>query len=160
MKQPTQEILRHWREAVPDDRLAHLVKDATRALVRALQVRLARHKVPLGHWTFLRILWEHDGLTQSELSTQAGVMEPTTFTALKAMERLGYIRRKQVAGNRKNVYVFLTPKGRALKMRLVPVAEEVNRIAVAGLAREDVARTRAHLLTIIENLARDEAERR
>ena len=160
MRQPTQEILRHWREAVPDDRLAHLVKDATRALVRALQVRLAEHKVSLGHWTFLRILWEHDGLTQSELSTEAGVMEPTTFTALKAMERLGYIRRKQVAGNRKNVYVFLTPKGRALKTRLVPVAEEVNRIAVTGIAREEVARTRAHLLTIIENLARDEAERR
>lgn len=160
MKQPTQEILRHWREAVPDDRLAHLVKDATRALVRALQVRLAQHNVPFGHWTFLRILWEHDGLTQSELSTEAGVMEPTTFTALKAMEKLGYIRRKQVAGNRKNVYVFLTPKGRALKSRLVPVAEEVNRIAVSGLKRDDIARTRTHLLTIIENLARDEEQRK
>jgi DNA-binding MarR family transcriptional regulator len=160
VKQPTQEILRHWREAVPDDRLAHLVKDATRALVRALQVRLAQHNVPFGHWTFLRILWEHDGLTQSELSTEAGVMEPTTFTALKAMEKLGYIRRRQVAGNRKNVYVFLTPKGRALKARLVPIAEEVNRIAVSGLDRRDLARTRSHLLAIIENLARDEARRK
>ena len=160
MKQPTQEILRHWREAVPDDRLAHLVKDATRALVRALQVRLARHGVPFGHWTFLRILWEHDGLTQSELSTEAGVMEPTTFTALKAMEKLGYITREQAPGNRKNVYVFLTPKGRALKRKLVPIAEEVNRVAVSGIAREDVARTRRHLLTIIENLARDEARRK
>jgi DNA-binding MarR family transcriptional regulator len=156
MKQPTQEILRHWREAVPDDRLAHLVKDATRALVRALQVRLAEHKVPFGHWTFLRILWEHDGLTQSELSSEAGVMEPTTFTALKAMEKRGYVRRRQAPGNRKNVYVFLTPKGRALKARLVPVAEEVNRVAVSGLSRDDVARTRENLLTIIENLARDE----
>ena len=87
----TQTILRHWREAVPDDRLAHLVKDATRALVRALQMRLAEHGVSFGHWTFLRILWEGDGLTQRELSEQAGVMEPTTFSALKAMERLGYI---------------------------------------------------------------------
>ena len=41
----TASILRHWREAVPDDRLAHLVKDATRALVRALQMRLAAHAV-------------------------------------------------------------------------------------------------------------------
>ena len=32
----TQAILRHWREAVPNDRLAHLVKDATRGLLRAL----------------------------------------------------------------------------------------------------------------------------
>jgi DNA-binding MarR family transcriptional regulator len=160
VKQPTQEILRHWREAVPDDRLAHLVKDATRALVRALQERLARHKVPFGHWTFLRILWEHDGLTQSELSSEAGVMEPTTFTALKAMEKLGYIQRRQAPGNRKNVYVFLTPKGRGLKAKLVPVAEEVNRVAVTGLSRDDVARTREHLLTIIENLARDEERRK
>jgi DNA-binding MarR family transcriptional regulator len=160
VRQPTREILRHWREAVPDDRLAHLVKDTTRALVRALQVRLARHRVPYGHWTFLRILWEHDGLTQSELSAEAGVMEPTTFTALKAMEKQGYIVRKQAPGNRKNVYVHLTAKGRALKAKLVPLAEAVNRVAVAGLRRKDVERTRAHLLTIIENLARDEAKRR
>src|ERR1700686_5231924 len=96
----TQSILRHWREAVPDDRLPHLVKDATRALVRALQMRLATHAVSFGHWTFLRILWEGDGLTQRELSEQAGVMEPTTFSALKAMEKLGHIVRKRYPDNR------------------------------------------------------------
>ena len=71
----TRAILRHWREAVPNDRLAHLVKDATRGLLRALQMRLARYGVAFGHWTFLRILWEGDGLTQRELSDRAGVME-------------------------------------------------------------------------------------
>src|SRR5581483_1382128 len=116
----TQTILQHWREAVPNDRLAHLVKDATRALVRALQVRLAEHKVSFGHWAFLRILWERDGLTQRELSEHAGVMEPTTFAALRAMEQLGYVTRRRVGTNRKKIFVFLTPKGRALKNRLVP----------------------------------------
>jgi DNA-binding MarR family transcriptional regulator len=159
MKRPspsTQSILRHWREAVPDDRLAHLVKDATRALVRALQMRLAEHAVSFGHWTFLRILWEGDGLTQRELSDEAGVMEPTAYSALKAMERLGYIRRRQLSGNRKNVYVLLTPKGRGLRDSLVPLAEDVNRVAVHGLRPTDIARTRAVLLTIIANLARNE----
>ena len=60
--------------------------------MRALQMRLAEHRVSFGHWSFLRILWEGDGLTQRELSERAGVMEPTTFSALKAMERLGYIQ--------------------------------------------------------------------
>src|ERR1700736_5025085 len=101
----TEAILRHWREAVPNDRLAHLVKDATRALVRALQMRLAEHAVSFGHWTFLRILWEGDGLTQRELSEQAGVTEPTTFAALKAMERLGYICRRPRGGGRKKVFI-------------------------------------------------------
>ena len=149
-------ILRHWREAVPNDRLAHLVKDATRALVRALQMRLAKYNVSFGHWSFLRILWEGDGLTQRELSEQAGVMEPTTFSALKAMERLGYIRRRQLGGDRKKIYVLLTPKGRRLRIRLVPLAEDVNRVAVRGLKHADIATTRAVLLSIIENLARDE----
>jgi DNA-binding MarR family transcriptional regulator len=156
--QPTQEILRHWREAVPEDRLAHLVKDATRALVRALQMRLVEHGVSFGHWTFLRILWEHDGVTQRELSVHAGVMEPTTFSALKAMEQLGYITRRQMPDNRKNIYVFLTAKGRALKEKLVPLAEEVNRVAVTGISSADIARSREILIAIIENLARDEAE--
>ncbi|MGZ5582436.1 MAG: MarR family winged helix-turn-helix transcriptional regulator [Usitatibacter sp.] len=157
-KLPTLEILRHWREAVPNDRLAHLVKDATRALLRALQMRLVEHGVSPGHWSFLRILWEHDGLTQRELSEQAGVMEPTTFSALKAMEQMQYVSRRQMPDNRKNVYVFLTPKGRALKDKLVPLAEEVNRVAVRGVDAADLARAREVQLAIIENLARDEEQ--
>lgn len=153
----TEAILKHWREAVPDDRLAHLVKDATRALLRALQMRLTAHDVSLGHWTFLRILWARDGITQRELSEEAGVMEPTTFSALNAMEKLGYIARRRMPDSRRKVYVFLTPKGRVLKDKLVPLAEEVNRIAVSDVPREDIAATRQTLLAIIENLARDEA---
>lgn len=156
---PTNEaVLRHWREAVPNDRLAHLIKDATRGLTRALQVRLAEHSVSFGHWVFLRILWEKDGLTQRELSEEAGLMEPTTFSALVAMEKLGYIERRKLPHSRKNVYVFLTPEGRALKEKLVPLAEEVNEIMVGGLSAGDVAAVRRALLGMIENLARDDAE--
>jgi len=153
----TDVILRHWREAVPNDRLAHLVKDATRALLRALQMRLTQHSVSLGQWTFLRILWESDGITQRELSELAGVMEPTTFTAVTAMEKLGYVTRRKMADNKKMVYVFLTLKGRLLKRKLVPLAEEVNRIAVESVAPQDIATMRRVLLMMIENLARDQA---
>jgi DNA-binding MarR family transcriptional regulator len=149
-------ILHHWREAVPNDRLAHLIKDATRALVRALQVRLADHKVSFGHWAFLRILWERDGLTQRELSERAGVMEPTTYAALKSMDRLGYIVRRRLNGDRKKAYVFLTPKGRVLRNRLVPLAEAVNSVAIGGVRAADVETTRQVLLAIIANLAQDE----
>lgn len=157
MTRPTHDILRHWREAVPNDRMAHLVRDTERAFRRALQIRLAPHGVPFGHWSFLRILWESDGLTQKELSECAGVMEPTTFSAMKAMEALGYIRRQQLPTNKKNVYVYLTPKGRALKDLLVPLAEETNRISSIDVAPADMAVARKVLLAMIGNLARDEA---
>ncbi len=150
-------ILRHWQEAVPHDRLAHLVRDASRALARALAERLAAHDVSFGHWTFLRALWERDGVTQKELSVQVGVMEPTTFAAVKAMEARGYVVRRQHAANRKNVYVHLTRQGRALERKLVPLAEAVNHIGVAGIDPRDVATTRTVLLALLSNLARDAA---
>ena len=151
----SQSVLRHWREAVPDDRFAHLVKDATRSFQRALQVRLVEYEVPFGHWTFLRVLWEVDGLTQKQLSDEVGVMEPTTYTVVRAMEMRGWIARQQMATNKKNVHIFLTDAGRSLKAKLVPMAEEVNRIGAAGLSADDVATARSVLLAIITNLADD-----
>ena len=154
----TTAILSHWIDAVPNDRLAHLVRDATRAFARALQARLAEHDVSFGHWTFLRVLWERDGLTQRELSQEAGVMEPTTYAAVRSMEALGYVVRERMHGNRKNVHVRLTPLGRTLKRKLVPLAVEVNRIGVDGIDAEAVATTRDVLIAIIANLARNERE--
>lgn len=148
-------MLKHWHEAVPNDRLAHLVKDATRSFLRSMQARLADHGVQLGHWTYLRILWERDGLTQRELSNEAGVMESTTGTAIRAMEELGYVTRQRLDGNRKNSHVFLTTRGKRLKKTLVPLAESVNRIAVAGVGDRDIDAARRCLLAIIENLSRE-----
>lgn len=156
-KKDTEQLLQHWRESVPDDRLAHLIRDVARAQQRALQQRLSAHGLSFGHWTFLRILWIRDGLTQKELSDLAGVMEPTTFSAVKAMEDMGLIERRQLAGNRKNMHVFLTPAGRALQKKLVPLAEEVNHISVRGLPDKTVTLLRQSLLAIIENLAAEEA---
>lgn len=150
-------LLPHWRENVPDDRLAQLMRDTTRGLTRALQLRLAEYHVSFGHWTFLRVLWDGDGLTQRELSDQAGLMEPTTFAALRAMEQLGLVERRYKAGNRKSAYIYLTPASQALRDKLVPLAEQVNAIAVRGMTLDAVTATRSTLLAMIENLAQDEA---
>ena len=120
--------------------------------MRDLQGRLAGYGVSFGHWTFLRILWARDGLTQRELSQQAGVAEPSTHAALKAMQRLGYVKRLQLPGNRRTVYVHLTAKGRALERRLVPLAKAANRAAVRGLPASDVAAAKRVLVAVTENL--------
>jgi DNA-binding MarR family transcriptional regulator len=148
-------LLKHWHEAVPNDRMAHLVKDTARSFLRSLQTRLAQHGVSLGHWTFLRILWEQDGVTQRELSQIAGLMEPTTAVALRSMEALGYLRREKMPGNKKNMYVFLTDEGKALRKKLVPLAEEVNKQAVRGLKPADLDTTRRTLLVMLDNLIAD-----
>jgi DNA-binding MarR family transcriptional regulator len=149
-------VRRVGNSAAHEERFAHLVKLAARGLARALQMRLTEHTVSYGHWTFLRILWEGEGITQRELSGRAGVMEPTTFAALKAMAQRGYVTRRRNPQSRKEMQVFLTPQGRALQAKLVPLAEEVNDVGLRGVGAADVAATRRMLLALINNLVADE----
>src|SRR5262249_30578295 len=73
-----------------------------------------------------------------------------------AMERLGYVVRRPNPRTPKEIHVYLTPKGRALKGKLVPLAEEVNEVALRRGAAADIAATRRTLLALITNLAADE----
>mgnify|MGYP000402401643 CR=1 FL=1 len=156
MKSDTRKIIQHWRDAVPKDRLAHLVRDVSRAFTRSLTMRLDQHGVPFGQWTFLRVLWQTDGITQKELSERAGVMAPTTFIALKSMAAQGHIVCKQLPPNKKNVYVYLSAKGRMLKNKLIPLAVDSNNVSVEGISATDIRTTRQTLLAMLENLARDQ----
>lgn len=146
--------VRTWRAALSDERMAHLVKLAFRETSRALQDRLVSHGVQYGHWTLLRVLWQTDGITQRQLAEQARVAQPSAFAALRQMEALGYVSRQKVPGNQRQVRVFLTSKGAALRSATVAAAEEVNRVALAGIAREDIAAARRVLVRIVENLGR------
>jgi len=144
-----------WREALSDERIAHLVKLAFRGTSRALQSRLAPHGVQYGHWTLLRVLWQTDGLTQRQLAEQARVAEPSAFAALRQMQAQGYVARRKVPGNQKQVRVFLTSKGAALRGATVGAAEEVNRVALAGIPAEEAAAARRVLVRIVQNLERE-----
>lgn len=148
---------RHWREVLHDERMTHLIKDAFRCTSSALQRRLRKHSVLYGHWTFLRILWQTDGVTQKQLSEKAGVTEPSTFSALQAMEKLGYITRQKMPDNKKQIRVFLTSRGTALRSLIVPAAEQVNGIALSGIPPADIVVTRRTLLALVDNLSGDAA---
>jgi DNA-binding MarR family transcriptional regulator len=151
-------ILQHWERINPEDRIAHLVRDLARGFNRSLQIRLADHGVSFGHWVFLRAMWQKDGLTQRELAVQAGLTEPTTHTAITKMRELGYVTRSHKDGNKKKQHIFLTKAGRELEEKLVPLAQEVNDIALAGVDDDVLKLIRSSLLDMVRNLAIDEAE--
>jgi MarR family transcriptional regulator, organic hydroperoxide resistance regulator len=89
-------------------------------------------------WYFLRLLWLEDGLTQRELSNRVGTMEPTTLSAIVIMEGKGLVRRVRNKNDRRKWHIHLTPKGRALKGKLLPLAKQVVDTAVQGFSRGEV----------------------
>jgi DNA-binding MarR family transcriptional regulator len=144
--------------ADPSNSIGYLTRIAFRAFSRALEVRTAPHGVSSGQWRFLRVLWREDGLTQRELSRRVGMREPTTVIALKSLERSGFVTREKNVEDRRKVHVFLTPQAKALQPILLPAVAEVNRVAIAGLSKDEVAVLRKALIQVGRNLAADVKE--
>ena len=125
--------------------MGYQIRQTHRLVQRALQSRIERHGVTLGMWYYLRVLWDHDGLTQRELSRVIGTMEPTTLSAIAGMEAAGLVRRERDARDRRKMNVFLTPKGRALQKTLLPSAVEVVQLATRSMT----PRERSMLLALL-----------
>lgn len=134
--------------------IGQTLRDAHRAFARALQAKIAVHGVTMGQWTFLRALWEQDGLTQRELSQRVGMMELTTVTALNGMERSGFVVRVRNPDDRRKVNIFLTERGRALQDILLPYASKVAEQASEGLSHAELQVTLDVLFRMISNLDR------
>jgi DNA-binding MarR family transcriptional regulator len=123
----------------PVESAGYLVRDAHRAFQRLLERRIAPYGVTRGQWYFLRVLWTEDGLSQRELSTRVGMMEPTTVIALRGMEKAGLIRRLRSVEDKRVTKVRLTPKARRMRPQMLLLARAINEEACVGVAREDLA---------------------
>jgi DNA-binding MarR family transcriptional regulator len=138
---------------LPLDRsVGYQIRVTHRLIQRALQARVEQHGVTLGMWYFLRVLWETDGITQSELSQRVGTMEPTTLSAIRDMERNGFVERVPNEADRRKIDIYLTERGRALQRQLLPSGIEVVERAVHGMTEREVTMLLSLLACMQRNL--------
>ena len=143
---------RRGRGLVHEEALGFQLRVTWEAMRAALQERLAAHGTRFAHWSYLRVLWAADGITQNELSERVQRVGANTVSALNGLQRAGLVKRVRSRVDRRTVHVHLTPAGRALESVLVPLAKEVQRAATRGLAPRDVAAFRRVLAAIQSNL--------
>ncbi|MBN9526898.1 MAG: MarR family transcriptional regulator [Alphaproteobacteria bacterium] len=141
-----------------ENSVGYQIRITHRLVQRYLQSKIEPHGVTLGMWYFLRALWHEDGLTQRELSRRLGTMEPTTLTAIAAMEKAGLVTRVRNATDRRKLNVFLTEKGRGLKAELLPLAVEVVHAATDGFSPAEVRQFLKFLGAIQGNVGRELAD--
>jgi DNA-binding MarR family transcriptional regulator len=113
--------------------MAWLIRDVNRLYAATLQPLVSREGVTVCHWYYLRILSEHDGLTQRELSEKVGVHPNTAVPALDNMEKHGLVTRVRHASDRRRMCVHLTPKGRRLRNEMIPDVKAMLYRSIADL---------------------------
>jgi DNA-binding MarR family transcriptional regulator len=114
--------------------------------------QLAKHGVPWSAWYYLRVLWEHDGISQRELTERVGVMQPNTVSALQTMLRAGWVATARGA-DRRCTLVSLTPKGRRLMRQMLPeIRGAVRQALLDGFSDREEAELRRLLNKVCDNV--------
>ena len=94
----------------------------------------------------------HDGAVQKEIAAACHI-EPATITSvLLGMENKDLIIRKNLNGNRRSLYVYLTDKGRELAQRIEAEFDIIEKKALNGFSAEEKEMLNLFLTRIHENL--------
>src|SRR5258708_38127491 len=128
------------RVFIIEESLGYLVNYLAKLFSQIHAACLASHGISLGQWGVLMFLWVQDGQTQRELSRQVAVDDASMVRSIDRMERDGLVRRIRNEHDRRQINIFLTEKGRALRDQLVPRAPAGIAVAAQGVTVGDINR--------------------
>lgn len=129
-----------------------LMRQVYRGLSRGMEQRTGKYGISIGTWYFLRVLWEEDGLTQSELSDRIGIVGPTTVMAINRMARDGLVVRSTDPSDRRKGRIYLTPRAKRLKTKMLNEASEFVEQVLTAIPQREVQQFRTTLRRIALNL--------
>ena len=136
-----------------EETIGFLLSDASRTMTRTFSARIAEHGVGMGIFQFLRILWEEDGLSQSELASRTHMRGPSVANAIHDLERRGLVKRVPDRADGRKVRVMLTPQGRRLYDLVMPDIAVTNQSMLAGFSAAEQETLKSMLRRIRRNLA-------
>jgi DNA-binding MarR family transcriptional regulator len=98
---------------------------------------LAEHGLHVGQEMVLVELWQDDGLRGGALAERLGVEHPTITKMLRRLEACGLVERRADPEDARSLRVYLTGKGRELRVPVMRCWERAERTVLAGMnARE------------------------
>lgn len=150
--------------ALDEVRFCYELRETSRLLLAVLKRRTEPHGITLAQYFLLRHLWDDEGINQSELSERLGTTQPATVATVDSLEKRRLIKRMRSTDDRRMVRLYLTAKGRTMRDTLLGYARELSLQALDGVGPADLAKLRALLGDVRENLTAelagsDEAER-
>ena len=129
-----------------DNQLCFAVYAAAHAFGRAYRALLGQHDLTYPQYLVLLVLWEEEGLSVKEIGTRLFLDSGTLTPLLKRLEASGRVRRARDRADERQVSIFLTDAGRALREPLACIPDQAG-----GMTGLDVEGRRAlldHLVTL------------
>ena len=120
--------------------LPYLINRVGFALVESFTAdALTPHGLSIDMWRVLAALSNNGEQRQVDLVGMTSIDASTMSRLVSRLVRIGLVTRSRSAKSNREVVVELSPKGRALVQRLIPIAKKLEQTASAGLSAKDLA---------------------
>lgn len=139
----------------PEKELGRIIKRASRLLSQNLQSELnsLEIRITIEQWSLLFVLWEEEGLSQTELGERVSKDKPTTTRMLKLLKDRKLLRRQKDNVDRRAYHLFLTAEGRGVVEATIPLMKKVLSKAQKGLSEKEISELKNTLKIVNQNLS-------
>ena len=132
--------------------LPYLINRVGFALVESFTAEIAPHGLSIDMWRVIAALSNNGGQRQVDLSGMTSIDVSTMSRLISRLVRIGLVTRSRSAKSNREVVIELSPKGRALVQRLIPVAKKLEQTASGSIPAKDMAVAKRALRQMYENL--------
>jgi len=137
------------------DFLPYLINRVGFALVHNFtRDALAPTGLSIAMWRVLAVLPGNGEQRQIDLAEMTSIDASTLSRLVTRLVELGLVTRRRSTSSSREVVVDLTAKGLELVGRLIPIARELERTAIAGVPPKDLAIVRRSLRRMYDNMAK------
>jgi DNA-binding MarR family transcriptional regulator len=135
-----------------DSYLPYLLNRAGNRIATAFGEEVRPLGATLQMWRVLAALRERDGRRMGDLSETTSIEVSTLTRLVDTMEAKGLVARRRAADDARAVVLHVTPAGRRLTQRIVPIAERYEQVALAGFSPTEAERLKAALRRLYRNM--------
>lgn len=128
------------------ENLHYLLMKSNAMLSRRILSEVSRLGLTPGQPKVLDFLLQYNEADQKTIAAYCEIEQTTVGSILLRMENEGLVRRRQKDGNRRSLYVSLTPAGKEKAEKLIDIFRENENTATANLSETEIE-TLKELLT-------------
>src|SRR5258708_27117720 len=134
-----------------DGYLPYLLNRAGARIATAFGEEMRRLGTSLQAWRVLAALHDKDGRRMGDLSTTTSIEVSTLTRLVDNMEKEGLVARRRDAADTRAVLLHVTPAGRRLTKRILPIAERYETVALKGFGAAESEALKAALRPLYPN---------
>lgn len=129
-----------------DNQFCFALYSTSLALTKTYKTLLDKLGLTYPQYLVMLVLWEQDGLGVKDIGTRLFLDSGTLTPLLKRLEAVGLIQRRRSKEDERQVHIYLTQEGQALREKAEQVPLQV--LCASGQSVEQLQKLRGELVRI------------